>query len=166
MKIESLNTCHLLYCLRRLCANMPYPSIRLIKDTIRISQYTVRLVLCTFYIKIFILNEIIIDNYLLINEFFIWDDSLSIFIPSSVSFLFTLSTNLFSSFSLLFGFFSTNQWVILWFMESSLSFDLLFVYSLSIDGSNSLNDFFLFLFIIPSSFDAVNINNAFPFFGK
>ena len=146
---------------------MPYPSIRLIKGTIHISQYTVRLGLCTFYIKIIILKEIIIDNYFLINGFFIWDDSLSIFIPSSVSFLFILSTNLLLTFSFLFGFFSINQSVILWFVESSLSFDLfvlLFVSSLSIDGSNALNDFFLYLFIIPSSFDAVSINNPFPFF--
>ena len=69
----------------------------------------------------------------------------------------------------LFGFFSTNQSVILWFVESSLNFDLfdlLFVSSLSINGSNALNDFFLFLFIIPSSFDAVSINNAFISFWK
>ena len=129
MQIESRNACHLLYCLRRLCANMPYPSIRLIKGTIHISQYSVRLVLRTFYFKIFILNEIIIDNYFFINGFFIWDDSLSIFIPSSVSFLFTLSTNLFSFFFLFFlvSFQLTNQlffdlWSLHWVLISLFYF--------------------------------------------
>ena len=110
-----------------------------------------------------------LENYFFINGFLVFCCSLLIFILSSISFLCIILVSLFVSFLFLLGFYSINQSVILRFLESSLSFDLFdlpFVSSLSIAGSNVLNDFFLFLFIIPSSFDSVNFNNAFPFFLK